>query len=54
MHLLYEFGEDEKDLMQDLVSLVTSFTARLYGRRRSKRQTEQLIAKLKENDSKSV
>jgi len=39
--------EDEKDLMQDFVSLVTSFTARLYGRRRSRRATEKLIKELK-------
>ncbi|MEN9609516.1 MAG: hypothetical protein RLZZ628_330 [Bacteroidota bacterium] len=39
--------QDEKaDLMEDFVSLVTSFAARLYGQRRSKRQTEKLIASL--------
>lgn len=36
--------EDEKsDLMEDFVSIVTSFTARLYGLRRSRRKTEKLI-----------
>lgn len=39
--------EDESDLMQDFVSLVTSFCARLYGKRRSKRKTEQLINEMK-------
>jgi predicted site-specific integrase-resolvase len=39
-------GEKE-DLMNDFVSLVTSFCARLYGNRRSKRQTEKLIKELK-------
>lgn len=39
--------QDEKsDLMEDFVSIVTSFTARLYGQRRSKRKTEKLIADL--------
>lgn len=38
--------EDESDLMQDFVSLVTSFCARLYGKR-SKRKTEQLIKEMK-------
>ncbi len=38
---------DEKDLMQDFVSLVTSFCARLYGHRRSKRATEKIIKELK-------
>jgi putative resolvase len=37
---------DTDDLMQDFVSVVTSFCARLYGRRRSQRRTEQLIAEL--------
>lgn len=44
--IINEVTEDEKDLMQDFVSLVTSFTARLYGLRRSKRKTEQLIKEL--------
>lgn len=44
--VINEIAEDEKDLMQDFVSLVTSFTARLYGRRRSKRNTERLIKEL--------
>ena len=42
-------SEDEKDLMQDFVSLVTSFCARLYGKRRSQRNTETPIRKL-QND----
>lgn len=37
---------DKEDLMQDFVSLVTSFVARLYGLRRSRRKTEKLIRKL--------
>ena len=41
--------ESEKDdLMQDFVSIITSFTARLYGLRRSKRETEILIKQLNE------
>ena len=38
-----EVLDDKQDLMQDFVSLVTSFCARLYGLRRSHRKTEQLI-----------
>jgi predicted site-specific integrase-resolvase len=52
--IINEVVEDESDLMQDFVSLVTSFTARLYGRRRSKRQTEKLIAQLQNEDTQSV
>ena len=44
-------GEKE-DLVQDLVSIITSFCARIYGQRRSKRATEKLIKTLeKENDT---
>jgi predicted site-specific integrase-resolvase len=38
---------DKDDLMQDLISIITSFTARYYGLRRSKRKTEQIIKNLK-------
>lgn len=48
--VINEVLEDEKDLMQDFVSLVTSFCARLYGKRRSKRKTEKLIEDLSKND----
>ena len=40
---------DEDDLMQDFVSIITSFTARLYGRRRSKRITEKIIENSKKD-----
>ena len=52
--VINEVVEDEQDLMQDFVSLVTSFTARLYGRRRSRRQTEKLIEQLKNDDTESL
>lgn len=37
---------EEHDLMQDFVSIITSFASRLYGKRRSKRATEKLIKTL--------
>lgn len=40
--------ENKEDLFEDFVSLITSFCARIYGRRRSKRKTEELIKKLEE------
>ena len=40
-------GERE-DLMQDFVSIITSFCARLYGQRRGKRNTGKLIKELSE------
>ena len=42
---------ERDDLMQDFVSIITSFCARLYGKRRTKRQTEKIIESLT-NDNK--
>ena len=40
-------AEDEKsDLIQDFISIITSFCARIYGQRRCKRKTEKLIEEL--------
>jgi len=49
---LAENGKEE--LIQDFVSIVTSFCARLYGQRRSKRKTERLIAELTQPPVTSV
>ncbi len=38
---------DNEDLIADLVAMVYSFTARLYGQRRAKRKTERLAAELR-------
>ena len=38
--------DDKDDLIQDFISVITSFCARIYGQRRSKRQTEKLIKEL--------
>lgn len=38
---------DKEDLMQDFVAIITSFVARLYGKRGSKRKTEEIIKSLK-------
>lgn len=45
--IINEVFDDKQDLLQDFVSLVTSFCARIYGHRRSKRKTEKLIEELK-------
>lgn len=42
---------DKEDLIQDFISVITSFCARIYGQRRSKRKTENLIKEL-EDESK--
>jgi len=38
----------KEDLIQDFVSVITSFCARIYGQRRSKRKTEKLIKDLQD------
>jgi putative resolvase len=38
----------QDDLMGDFVAIITSFAARLYGRRRAKRKTEKVLAALQE------
>lgn len=44
--VINEVADEKADLLQDFTSLVTSFCARIYGQRRSKRKTEQLIKEL--------
>lgn len=44
--VINEASNDRDDLMQDFVSVITSFCARLYGQRRNKRRTEKLIQEL--------
>jgi len=52
IEVINEAANDKEDLMQDFVSLVTCFTARLYGLRRSKRKTEKLIKALEDENNK--
>ena len=39
---------DRNDLMQDLISVITSMTARYYGQRRGSKKTKKLISELEE------
>jgi hypothetical protein len=41
--------DDKEDLMQDFVSIITSFVARLYAQHRSKRKTVKIIKEFQEN-----
>jgi putative resolvase len=47
--IINEAEEEQADLMQDFVAIITSFCARLYGRRRASRKTTQLLAALEVN-----
>lgn len=44
-------SNDKEDLIQDFTSIITSFCAKIYGQRRSKRNTEKIIKSLENNDS---
>ena len=46
LEIINETTNDKEDLMQDFVSIVTSFCARIYGKRRNKRKTEEIIKSL--------
>lgn len=47
IEVINEVEDKESDIVQDFVSIITSFCARIYGFRRSKRKTEKLIEELK-------
>jgi predicted site-specific integrase-resolvase len=51
--VLHRPANDMDEMMQDFVSIITSFCIQLYGQRRSKRKTENIIAELK-RDAKSA
>lgn len=44
--VINEVDSDKEDLMQDFVSIITSFCARIYGQRRTKRTTEKLLKEI--------
>jgi len=48
-----EVDSDEKSLIEDFVSIITSYSARIYGQRRTKRATESIIESL-QNPKKSI
>jgi predicted site-specific integrase-resolvase len=43
IEIVDEASDDRADLIQDLVSIVYSFSARLYGLRRAKKKTEEIM-----------
>lgn len=44
------FENEEQDLTNDLIAVVTSFCAKLYGKRRANRKTEQITEIIKEQE----
>ena len=54
IEVVNEAENDKQDLMQDFISIITSFCARLYGLRRSKRKTEKIIKELKDEKNSKI
>lgn len=52
IEIINEEVEEKADLIEDLVSIITSFCARIYGQRRTKRKTEKIIEVIKNETSK--
>ena len=50
IEIVNEAENDKDDLMEDFIAIITSFCARLYGLRRSKRKTEKIVAQPKDNN----
>jgi predicted site-specific integrase-resolvase len=50
IEVINEVQSEKEDIMQDFISIITSFCARIYGNRRSKRKTDKIIAELSQNN----
>lgn len=46
IEVVNNISSEKEDLIEDFVSIITSFCSRIYGNRRSKRNTEKLIKEL--------
>lgn len=51
IEIVNEVEGGREDLMQDFISIITSFCARIYGLRRSKRKTEVIIRELQSDQN---
>jgi len=43
IEIINDVDTNKEDLIEDFISIITSFSARIYGQRRSKRKTEKII-----------
>lgn len=50
IEVINEASNSKEDIIQDLISIITSFCSKIYGLRRSKRKTEAIIKELTNND----
>jgi predicted site-specific integrase-resolvase len=49
IEVINDVTDEKEDILQDLVSIITSFCARIYGQRRCKRRTEKILQTLTEH-----
>lgn len=52
IEIINEAVEEKADLIEDLVSIITSFCVKIYGQRRTKRETEKITEVIKSEISK--
>ena len=50
--VINEVVEEKEDLIEDFISIITSFCARIYGNKRVKRKTENIIKELQDESKK--
>lgn len=48
LFIINQTQDNKEDLIQDFISIITSFCARIYGQRRTKKATEKLIKEINE------
>ena len=46
IEVINDISNNKEDLIQDFISIITSFCARIYGQRRSRHKTEKIIKEL--------
>ena len=51
--VINQVESQKEDILQDLISIITSYSAKIYGLRRSKRKTEAIITLLQTHGEKS-
>lgn len=53
IHVINTRADQTEDLMEDLVSIITSFAARLYGQRRGRTRSKAAITALQDNENET-
>ena len=49
IEVINDVSNNKEDLMQDFISIIASFCARIYGQRKSRRKTEKIIKELEKS-----